>query len=177
MRFIPFERVVLHSVLPPDQLAERLAAIVDRPSRVLGLMARAAKPFQGSVDGRVFKVWPSPLIHNVFRPVICGVIRSADAGSSVTVVMRLSYGVTAVLAVGLLNCALMAAGYAWSGPPPLREERMVAAFFPIVAYILSTVVFRFGARGALRNLAALDAAPLHDVAGLTSRATAGSSHR
>ncbi len=158
MRFVPHETVTLHSPFHPDELASRLARMVDEPRIVRWPWDPSTKVFEGHLDNRRFTIWRLlKFQRNSFLPRIVGRIEAGEGGSTVRIVMRLHRVVAAFMAVwiggALVGCVSPIASALARGR--VGGELVVAAVFPLLGYLVCTVPFRLEVRRALRLLAPL----------------------
>jgi len=127
---IPYERWTLRSPLSPSEVMTRLEALVARPAWRWPWQ-RCDRPFQGSLDGRRFRVMRTIRGHNSFLPVIVGEVRDDLAGSRLEITFRLHKSVVAVLALFGVG---LATGF-FGGRPSLVPLLVLAAFMLLLSAI------------------------------------------
>jgi hypothetical protein len=87
MLLAPFERLTIETPLPPEEVRQRLAEVIE-PRRMFRFFSGNHKPYQGELNDYRFEV--TRIIHyrNSFLPVIKGEIRSGLGGSVIDITMH-----------------------------------------------------------------------------------------
>ena len=161
MRYLPFERLMISSELPPDVLSARLSALTDSPRTFRWPWARNATPLEGRVATGTFVVWPLMAgWQNGFKLFVRGSIEANGSGSLIRAVVRWQHVGTAIWAFMVAFVLIVAAALVLSttrndGPDPLS---LLVGLLPVIIYGLPVAVFNWGASLVKRALA--DAARL-----------------
>ena len=108
MLFIPFESLTITTSLTFSEVLCRLDEVVTTPKafrRILPFGAPPAKPYEGTISGKTFKINRIIIGRNSFLPIIKGDIHTQPFGCSIKIRMSLH---KIVLAFMLLGCGQLA---------------------------------------------------------------------
>jgi|SRR5688572_7925814 len=89
MKFLPYERLLIHTTLSSEEVLKRLANVIE-PERdsYTRLFEGHTKPYQGSIVGSHFEISRIIGYRNSMLPVIEGDIQSESSGCSVYITMQ-----------------------------------------------------------------------------------------
>lgn len=164
MPVLPYQTFVIESPLPPREASARLDRAVE-PKRLLRF-GPAACPFEGRADGDGFDIQRVIGYQNSFVPRIRGTLEPAATGSCIRASMSLHPLVIAFMTVwfsGVILIGLPIALLGIAGPAPAPFHLIPVAML-VFGWALMAGAFTYEARRAIRELAALFAAPAVDVA-------------
>jgi hypothetical protein len=147
MAFIPFQKLTVTSPLSPEEVLSRLAGALE-PMMKTGrrwIFDPNAKPYEGEILGREFRIRRVIGYRNSFLPVITGTVEPAEQGSVISIKLRLRR-VTAVFACLWIGLAAFfgAAAFLTLFLPdaPFNRLSLPALLFAPAGYTLVTAFFR-----------------------------------
>ncbi len=157
MRALPPQPFAIESELPPDELARRLAALVEPPRRFRWPWERNPRPLEGRIEQAHFGVRPLTRgQRNGFRLWVIGDVEARGQGSALRGVIRFSR--PGLLLFTLLLGVSLIAGIV-NGVHLLRERGMdwriaIAIALPLAWYAMPMAAYWIGANRARRALLA-----------------------
>jgi len=101
MILVPYRRIIIHSAMPPVQVAERVGATV-APKRPWYRFRRGKFDFEGQIDEKKIKLMPVATVGtrvNIYFPLIRGQIVASGSGSRIQVIQAL-HPITIVFVLG-----------------------------------------------------------------------------
>jgi hypothetical protein len=152
MLFAPFERLTIETPLPPEEVHQRLAQIIE-PRQMFRFFSRDHKPYQGSLNHDRFEV--SRIIHyrNSFLPVIKGEIQPGLGGSIIDITMHphpfvivfmiVWFGFTGTIFAGILCTSLISIWQSEGGSLGNLIGVSLPAGFVLFGYALVMGGFKF----------------------------------
>src|SRR5919109_98213 len=87
MKFLPYERLQIHTALSSEEVLKRLENAIE-PKRYFRLFGASTKPYQGKVEGSHFEMSRIIGYRNSFLPMIKGDVQSETSGCSVYLTMH-----------------------------------------------------------------------------------------
>lgn len=167
MKFLPYEELVYHSVLRPDDVIYRLGENLEpeRTFRMRGIFFKGTKPYEGSVnnDG-TFSIRRLIAYNNSFLPVIEGEIVRESFGSRINVKMRLHRFVLVFMIVWMVGVGIASVATMTAYLNNAFFDRTV--FIPIsmlgFGYIITMLAFKYESNRSKKELVQLFEAELEE---------------
>lgn len=168
MKFLPYEELVYHSVLRPDDVIYRLGENLEpeRTFRMKGIFFTGSdKPYEGWVsdEGR-FSIRRVIAYKNSFLPVIEGEIVRESFGSRIKVKMRLHRFVLVFMIVWMtiVGIAAFAMTVAFLNDPSIDRMSIIPIGMFGFGYLLTILAFKYESNRSKKELAKLFEAELEE---------------
>ena len=152
---IPFESLTITTSLTCSEVLRRLDEVVTFPK--LFRVARPAKPYEGTISDKTFRINRIIIGRNSFLPIIKGEIHPQPFGCSIKIRMSLHEIVTAFLILWLWTTGSigMFSLFAW-----LVEPSVGPIFLPILGmfifgWLVCLIPFKIEAKAATKFLSIL----------------------
>lgn len=155
MPLLPFQRLEIHSPLPAEEAAERLAAQVE-PLRWFRFK-HGTCAFEGSVDGSEFRIRRVIGYRNSFLPQIRGTISPTATGSRIDCRLSLHPFVIAFMVIWFGAVIAIGGAFVFTPTEPGRSPwfRLIPVAMLVFGWILATGPFAFEANRARHLLTEL----------------------